>query len=66
MSKLKSVDTRNPEEFRQHLQKWNSIAALNGLELTQDEIDGMVRLHCDEGLSMEACIEKLMAGDSTD
>lgn len=60
MSKLKSVDTKNPEEFREHLMKWNSIARLNGLELSEEEIETMIKLHTEEGLSLEDCVERMM------
>lgn len=60
MTKLKSVDTKNPDEFRAHLLKWNSMARLNGLELTDDEIEQMVQLHSVEGLTAEEAIERMM------
>lgn len=63
MSKLKPVDTKNPDEFRQHLKRWNSLAAMSDLDIPESDIEEMVRLHCEEGLSLEECVERMVAGD---
>lgn len=59
-SKLKSVNTKDPVEFREHLDKFNKILRTAGNELSEQEIDRMIELHCEEGLSPEECVERMM------
>lgn len=60
MSKLKNVDTSEREAFLQHLKDWNEMAKLTGNELSKEDQEKLVKLHCDEGLSIDEAIERIL------
>ena len=56
-SKLKPVNTRNPDELRKSLQEANNLSRLSGAQPDSPEhIERIVHLHCSEGLSLERSI----------
>lgn len=59
-SKLKPVNTKDPVDFRAHLEEFNQIMRLHGNELSDQEVSRMVELHCEHGLSLDECVERMM------
>lgn len=56
-SKLKAVDTKNPEELRKSLRESGNLSRLSGGKgHTEAEIEEIISLHCDQGLPLEESI----------
>ena len=56
-SKLKPVDTYNPEELRKSLREASNLSRISGGPGTSDdEIERIIHLHCVQNLSLEESI----------
>ena len=58
-SKLKSLNTGNPEDFRKHLQEVNEMLRLTGGGVNEEKIEEIIHMHCDEGVSLEDCLKRI-------
>lgn len=59
-SKLKNADASTLDEFRKQLDELNSMARMGGSELSQTDIERIVEIHREEGLSLESCMDRLI------
>lgn len=58
-SKLKAVDTKNPDELRKSLLEASNLSRLSGGKGTSsEEIERIIKLHCEEDMSLEDSIAK--------
>lgn len=66
MSRLKPVNTKDPVELREHLEQMSGIMVMGGgSALTEGEINEIVQLHCEEGVSLEDCVERIVGQEGT-
>lgn len=60
-SKLKAVDTKNPLELRKSLYEADNLSRLSGGEgNTPEQIERIIQLHCEEGLSLDESVSKAL------
>lgn len=65
-SKLKAVDTKNPQELRKSLREASNLSRLSGGPGKSDEdIERIIHLHCVQNLSLEESFSKV-SGDRLD
>ena len=55
--------TQDVEAFRKHLNEINAQARMGDQELPESDIERMVKMHKEEGLTVEQCIERLLDED---
>jgi hypothetical protein len=60
-SNLKPVDTKNPQELRRSLREASNLSRLTGGKGHSDEdIERIIQLHCEENLTLESSVSKVM------
>lgn len=51
---------QDPDQLRAYLRSINAMARMAGQELSDEDIETIIYLHCTEGYSLEKCLEKMI------
>ncbi|MBZ2169468.1 hypothetical protein [Marinobacter sp. F4216] len=61
-SRLKPVNTQSPEELRKHFRQMNGMLKASGGGVSEEDIERMIHLHCEEGVPLDECVERITQG----